>query len=127
MQAQALAQTYRERYPELAASLPEGAKLGRPGKLIPQQQQEVIRTVCGGPRHSRCCPIVRHASLKHYSLTGRSDEGSRREDCLLRQEFQGIGCRLGLLCVNGFPSDGSSFLGLLTRGEISHSRIWSAG
>ena len=50
MQAQALAQTYRERYPELAASLPEGAKLGRPGKLIPQQQQEVIRTVRDGSK-----------------------------------------------------------------------------
>jgi hypothetical protein len=26
----------------------------------------------------------------------------------------------------GFQSDGSSFFGLFTRGEISHIRIWSA-
>src|ERR1700738_3922313 len=34
----------------LSAARDRGARLGRPAKLTPHQQQEVIRTVCDGSR-----------------------------------------------------------------------------
>ena len=50
----------------LAAARDRGVKLGRPGKLPPQQQQqEVIRTVREFQDGRRCCPTVQDSSFKH--------------------------------------------------------------
>jgi hypothetical protein len=43
------------------------------------------------------------AQIKHYSLAGARTRDVAERTCLLAQEFKRIGCRLGWLCMKGFP------------------------
>jgi Domain of unknown function (DUF427) len=105
VQAQALVQTYRERYPELVRLPGGGRKAWAPRQIDPSAAPR------GDPHSARRSQTIADAARlfgmhrsKITRLLARSDEGSRREDLpTLRQEFKGIVCRLGLLCVNGFP------------------------
>jgi len=62
----------------LVAARDRGVKLGRPGKLTPQQQQEVIRTVRDGSRTA--ADAARLFGMHRSNITrllARADEGSR--------------------------------------------------
>jgi hypothetical protein len=55
------------------------------------------------PDKSRCCSCsgcIAQTLLAYWRAQTRD---LAEKTWLLRQEFKGIGCRLGLLCVNGFP------------------------
>ena len=55
----------------LAAARDRGVKVGRPAKLSPHQQQEVIRAVRAGSKTAAdAARLFGAAPLKYYSLTG---------------------------------------------------------
>jgi DNA invertase Pin-like site-specific DNA recombinase len=54
----------------LTAARDRGVKVGRPAKLSPHQQQEIIRRPRGLQERRRCGQAFRAASLKHYPLAG---------------------------------------------------------